>query len=138
MAGPYSEANQSDLKHAAQKAGLPINPTPDHTGNYIEWVGPLRLCLPQPVSGSSLTLWQGKNLIIKTGSVADLVASKLIRYDEIDQGDIQYLLQSYPISFEAIQAAVKCLPQPFADDPMLHDNLANLCIDMKTWRTCHD
>lgn len=138
VAGPYSEANQSDLAYAAGKAGIPINPDPEYTGNYIEWIGPLRLCLPQPIADNSLTLWQGKNLVIKSGSVADLVASKLIRYDEIDQGDIQYLLQSYPVSFEEIQAAVKRLPPPFARDPILNDNLKNLGIDMKVWRNCHE
>lgn len=133
VAAPYSNANESDLRRAAEEAGIPVNPAADYDDNHIEWIGALRLCLPPPQDEYSITLWQGKKLVIKTGSVADLVASKLIRYDELDQGDIQYLLQSNPVTFENIVAAVKRLPPTFANDPVLQDNLASLYTDMQTW-----
>jgi hypothetical protein len=82
VAGPYSQADEADVRRAAGRAGLPVNPGEDYGGDHIEWVGPLRLCLQPPVAGAEMTLWQGSKLCIRTGPVADLVASKLIRCDE--------------------------------------------------------
>ena len=133
VAGPYSAADQRDLRQAAEAAGLPINPDEGYGGDHIEWVGPLRLCLSPPVEGRGLTLWQGARLQIRTGDIADLVASKLIRYDDLDRTDIQYLLAAGRIPFAHVQRAVERLPAPFADDPLIRDNLGNLQGDMASW-----
>jgi len=133
VAGPYSSADQGDLRRAAEAAGLPVNPDTDYAGDHIEWVGPLRLCLRPPEKGEGITLWQGERLRIETGSIADLVASKLIRYDDLDRSDIQYLLSSSRLPFRAIAAAAARLPPPFADDVLVRQNLDHLQEDMAIW-----
>jgi hypothetical protein len=134
VAAPYSTVDQVDLWHAAQEIGFPVNPADDYSGDHIEWVGPLRLCLPPPVAGTELTLWQGARLRIQTGSLAALIASKLIRYDELDRGDIQYLLAQGRVSFFEVESAVSRLPAGFATDSVVQDNLVNLKADMQLWR----
>jgi hypothetical protein len=134
VAGPYSDVDQGDLRQAAETVGLPVNPTDDYAGDHIEWVGPLRLCLQPPVEGQALTLWQGARLRIRTGPIADLIASKLIRYDEIDQSDIRYLLTQGAVPFTDVETAVTRLPALFALDPLVRDNLQNLKADMDMWR----
>lgn len=133
VAGPYSVVDQGDLRKAAEAAGIPVNPTDGYAGDHIEWVGPLRLCLQPPVEGNGLTLWQGARLLIRTGSIAELVSSKLIRYDELDRSDIQYLLAASRLPFEEIARAVERLPPPFAANPLIRDNLDNLKADMALW-----
>lgn len=133
VAGPYSAGDPVDLRRAAETAGLPVNPAADFDGDHIEWIGPLRLCLPAPLPGTELVLWQGVKLRVQTSSVAALIASKLIRYDEIDQGDIRYLLTQQRVSFAAIAEATDRLPGPFAHDSLVRDNLANLKTDMAMW-----
>jgi len=81
-----------------------------------------------------MILWQGEKLTIKTASVPELVASKLIRYDEIDQGDIQYLCSQSPISFSDAESAVRRLPPPFNADALVLENLENLRNDLQIWR----
>ena len=134
VAGAYSRANMSDFHRACGEIGLPVNPAEDYPGDHIEWVGPLRLCLPPPSDSSTITLWQGRKLTIRTGSVADLVASKLIRYDELDQADIQFLLSQQPQSFTDVAAAVDRLPPPFCRDVLLRENLENLRRDVVAWQ----
>jgi len=133
VAGPYSVVDQGDLNQAAAKAGLPVNPDEDYVGDHIEWVGPLRLCLQPPVEGKGLTLWQGARLRIRTGDIADLVSSKLIRYDDLDRSDIQYLLATSRLPFSEIARAAERLPAPFAHDPLVRDNLNNLKADTAVW-----
>ena len=133
VAGPYSEVDQADLRRAADSVGLPVNPGDDYAGDHIEWTGPLRLCLQPPVEGTGLTLWQGAKLRIQSGPIADLIASKLIRYDEIDRSDIQYLLSQRPVSFLEIEEAAARLPAPFARDPLVRENLDNLKTDLEMW-----
>ncbi len=81
-----------------------------------------------------MTLWQGEKLTIKTASVPELVASKLIRYDEIDQGDIQYLCSQSPISFADAESAVRRLPPPFNTAALVLENLENLRNDLAMWK----
>lgn len=139
VAGPYSTADEADLRRAAESVGLPVNPDEEYSGDHIEWIGPLRLCLQSPVEGTEMTLWQGASLRIQTGSVADLVASKLIRYDEIDRSDIEYLLSQVRTSFAEITSAAERLPAQFARDPLVRENLENLRADMGMWGvTCDD
>ncbi len=138
VAGPYSRADEGAVRRAAERAGLPVNPEEDYRGDHIEWVGPLRLCLQPPVEGSEMTLWQGARLRIHTGSVADLVASKLIRYDDVDRSDIQYLLAQARTRFDQIREAADRLPAPFARDPLVRENLENLRTDMKMWGLVSD
>jgi hypothetical protein len=133
VAGPYSNANEADLRRAAESVGLPVNPGETYGGDHMEWIGSLRLCLQPPVAGRRVTLWQGERLRIDTGPVADLVASKLIRYDAIDRRDIQYLLVQSPAALSDIEAAVARLPVPFARDPLVRENLENLRADMSMW-----
>ena len=133
VAGPYSQADEADLRRAAERAGLPVNPGEDYGGDHIEWIGPLRLCLQPPVEGTGMTLWQGARLCIRTGPVADLVASKLIRYDAVDRSDVQYLISQARTPFSQIQGAAARLPGAFASDPLVRENLDNLRTDMEMW-----
>ena len=80
-----------------------------------------------------MLLWQGTQLTVKSGPPADLIASKLIRYDEIDQGDIQVLLSQTRISFDDVADAVKRLPPPFSHDCMVLENLQNYRTDTELW-----
>ena len=137
VAAPYSDADYASLVLAAQKAGIPVNPDGDTTTNHIEWIQALRLCLPAPVPEKSMLLWQGTKLTVKSGSPADLIASKLIRYDEIDQGDIQFLLSQTRISFDDVADAVNRLPPPFNDDCMVLENLQNFRTDSELWNGGH-
>jgi hypothetical protein len=133
VAGPYSQADEADVRRAAEAAGLPVNPGDAYGGDHMEWIGPLRLCLRPPVAGTEMTLWQGARLRVQTGSAADLVASKLIRYDAIDRSDVQYLVTQAGVSFGDIEAAARRLPAPFARDPLVIENLQNLRADLAIW-----
>jgi hypothetical protein len=134
VAGPYSDAVYGDIAQAAENAGIPINPDEQTSSNHIEWVQALRLCLPKPSPEGGTTLWQGEKLTIKTASVPELVASKLIRYDEIDQGDLQYLCTQSPIAFSDVESAVRRLPPPFNTDALVLENLENLRSDLEIWK----
>jgi len=134
VAGPYSDADLGALMQAAEQAGIPVNPAVDTTANHIEWIQALRLCLPKPSAEHATVLWQGARLTIKSGSAADLIASKLIRYDEVDQGDIQYLLLQARVTFADVADAVNRLPPPFNDDCMVLENLENFRADAEVWR----
>ncbi len=133
VAGPYSEADEADLRRAAAAAGLPVNPDEAYTGDHIEWIGPLRLCLQPPMKETTLTLWKGCRLCIRTGSLSDLISSKLIRYDETDRSDIQYLLAQGRVPFEQIAHAAARLPAPFDRDELVRENLENLKTDIVAW-----
>jgi len=133
VAGPYSSVDEAALARAGEKAGLPVNPDSDYLGNHIEWVGPLRLCLPLP-DDDGLTLWQGKRLVVKSANIPALVASKLIRYDETDRGDVQFLYSQFPFDWESVCRAAKKLPPPFAGDILVRDNLEALANDLQLWR----
>ena len=134
VAGPYSSADFARFAEASAAAGLPVNPASDFASNHLEWVGALRLCLPPPPPETeSIVLWQGANLTVKTGRVADLVASKLIRYDESDQSDVQFLFNASRFTIESIAAVVKTLPRPFDTDALVLENLANLETDLVVW-----
>ena len=134
VAGPYSSVSHAELAHAAERAGLPVNPEdPLFAGNHLEWVGALRLCLPPP-GKDIMTLWQGKRLTIQTGSVPDIVASKLIRYDETDKADIQFLVSQSAFSWEAVRVAAANLPLAFREDALVIENLNNLATDLLLWK----
>jgi hypothetical protein len=134
VVGPYSNANYAVLAAAAGKAGIPVNPEVDSSSDHIEWIQALRLCLPKPLPEHSILLWQGDNLTVQTAPPAELIASKLIRYDALDQGDIQFLLAQSPISMDDVDAAVRRLPSPFHTDAKVLENLANLRRDVAMWR----
>lgn len=133
VAGPYSQADIGDVRQAAAQAGLPLDPDENYSSDHIEWISQLRLCLPKPNPETEMLLWQGRKLTIKTVSPAQLIASKLIRYDEIDRSDIQYLCFQRKIDFSEIEAAAKTLAPPFNRDPIVLDNLEDLKVDMKIW-----
>lgn len=135
VAGPYSSGNMAEIARASQRAGLPLNPDPSYQGNYLEWVGPLRLCLPPPQEGGKgLELWRGENVTVRSSCVEDLVASKLIRYDETDRADVQYLYAQFNFDWPSVREAAGRLPHPFKIDPVVADNLSNLETDMRMWR----
>jgi len=134
VAAPYSRADFGDLQRAAALAGLPVNPDESHRGDHIEWIAALRLCLPPPETGTEIVLWQGTRLTIKTVPVPQLIASKLVRYDAIDQSDIQYLCSQTKVDFLSVAAAVRTLPPPFDRDALVLENLRNLETDLKLWR----
>ena len=134
VAAPYSNADYSDFRRAAIAAGLPVNPDEQYAGDHIEWITELRLCLPRPSPETDITLWQGRLLTIKTAAIEQLIASKLIRYDEIDQSDIRYLVSHRNVEFGQIETAAKSLPHPFNCDHVVLENLQNLKTDIKMWR----
>jgi hypothetical protein len=133
IAGPYSVVNERALAVAARQIGWPVNPPDDFPGDYIEWVGPARLCLASPAAEDAMVLWQGSRLTLFTVPAADLIASRLIRYDPTDQADIQFLQIQARVRFEDIAAAVDRLPSPFRGDALVRENLSNLCRDMERW-----
>jgi len=133
VAAPYSDANVPALEAAARKIGLPVNPPDDYTGDYIEWVGPTRLCLAPPHPATSVVLWQGARLTVFTLPPSDLVASRLIRYDPIDQGDIEFLMIHARVRPEDVVQAVGRLPAPFREDTLVLENLDNLRRDAPRW-----
>jgi hypothetical protein len=133
VAAPYSDVDESDLRRAAELAGIPLNPADDYSSDHLEWISAVRLCLAKPNAGTDILLWRGRNLSVKTGSVPQLIASKLIRYDEIDRSDIQYLCRQIPVRIDAVEAAVGDLPEPFREDALVRENLANFKIDAGLW-----
>lgn len=138
VAGPYSNVDQAELETASSRAGLPLNPDPLSQESHLEWVGPLRLCLPPPQEGIlGLKLWQGTRLTVVTGSVPDLVASKLIRYDETDRSDIQFLFTQFRFEWQDVQKSATRLPHPFGIDALVLKNLDNLKADMAAWGGNH-
>ncbi len=134
VAGPYSVADMGELRRVAENLGMPVNPGEQDDRQHIEWVGPLRLCLPPPAPETDMVLWTGRRLTVKTGSVADLVASKLIRYDESDRADIQFLVRQCGVAWADVQSAAQRLPVPFRDDALVRENLGNLQTDMLLWQ----
>ena len=76
------------------------------------------------VSGTTLYIYGG-------AAVAALGAN--IRYDEQDQQDVQFLLGNGRATMDEIRESVGRLPPTFRDDPLVHDNLANLETDRKIW-----
>ncbi|MEI7900040.1 MAG: hypothetical protein WCK89_07295 [bacterium] len=136
VAGPYSVIDQAELARVAAAAGLPVNPSdPLYEGNHLEWIGPLRLCLPPP-GDDVIILWQGRKLTVRTGSVADFVASKLIRYDETDRADIQFLYTQKRFTWESVRESVERLPELFRYDALVRGNLDDLVRDMRLWEGC--
>ena len=133
IAGPYSVVNERALAVAAQSIGWPVNPPDDFPGDYIEWVGPARLCLAVPARETAPVLWQGSRLTLFTVPPADLIASRLIRYDPTDQADIQFLQIQARVRFEDIAEAAHRLPPPFRDDALVRENLHNLGRDLERW-----
>ncbi len=133
VAAPYSVVDEGDLRRAASVAGLPLNPPDDYASDHLEWISALRLCLAKPNPGTDLVLWRGNKLLVKTGSIPQLIASKLIRYDEMDRSDIQYLCRQTPVKVAAIVAAVGELPEPFNIDALVLANLENFRVDVALW-----
>jgi hypothetical protein len=133
IAGPYSTVNQRALQAAAEAIGLPVNPAEDFSADHIEWVGPERLCLAAPSAESRVALWQGSHLAVFTLPPADLVASRLIRYDPTDQADIQFLVAHGRLRFEQVAEAVRRLPEAFRSDALVLENLSNFRRDLQRW-----
>lgn len=134
VALPYSRFNLSEFSEASAAAGLPVNPSFGYQGAYLELVKPLMLTLPAPKSEESLQeLFVGTNLVVRTGSGADLVASKLYRYSDQDQEDIQFLMLRGGVTMADVAEAVERLPERFRHDVLVRENLANLESDLKLW-----
>ena len=134
VAEPYSRFDRTTFPAASAEAGLPVNPSDDYDAAFLELVGAFRLCVPAPTDEKpGQIVFKGVNLTVRTGSVADLIASKLIRYDEQDQQDVQFLLGNGRATMDEIRESVGRLPPTFRDDPLVRDNLDNLETDMKIW-----
>ncbi|MBI4023817.1 MAG: hypothetical protein HY360_02485 [Verrucomicrobia bacterium] len=133
VAAPYSQADFVGLQKAAAQAGLPINPDEMYSGDHIEWVPALRLCLPKPDAATEMLLWAGRRLRVKTVALPQLIASKLIRYDSIDRADVQYVCQRAKVEFSAIAKAAGQLPPPFDCDSLVRENLESLKSDLNQW-----
>lgn len=133
VAGPYSRVNERALATAAGQIGLPVNPPESYTGDHIEWVGSLRLCLALPSEETAPVLWRGGRLTVFTLPPADLIASRLIRYDPTDQADIQFLLIQARVPFAQLVEAVERLPASFRNDALVRENLENLRRDIERW-----
>jgi len=133
VAAPYSTVDEGDLRRAAAVAGLPLNPPDDYASDHLEWISAVRLCLAKPNPGTDMVLWRGNKLVVKTGSRPQLIASKLIRYDEMDRSDIQYLCRQTPVKVAAVAAAVGELPEPFNNDALVLENLENFKVDVALW-----
>jgi hypothetical protein len=133
VAGPYSKLNFEDFRKASRAAGLEVNPAEFDAGEHVEWISGARLCLAPPESTETMTLWQGRWLVVKTVAAADLVASKLIRYDPVDQSDVRYLIHQLRVTHDDVVKAVARLPAGFRQDAIVHENLGNLAEDMKSW-----
>lgn len=134
VAAAYSVADYPDLERAAREAGLAMDPDETSQEDHIEWIGPLRLCLPEPDDATSLTLWRGRRLTVRTVSAAELAASKLVRYDAIDAADVRFLCSQAGLSFEDVSKAARRLPARFGDDPIVRENMEALRADMDMWR----
>ena len=135
VALPSSKLDLTDFTTASAKAGLPVNPAFGYQGAYVELVKPLMLTLPQPKSETDVQeLFRGVNLVVRTGSGADLVASKLYRYSEQDQEDIQFLMLRGGVTLAAVRESVTRLPERFREDVMVIENLGNLERDLALWR----
>lgn len=133
IAGPYSTVNEQALAVAARQVGLPVNPPEEYSGDHLEWIGPARLCLAAPAPDNAVPLWQGSRLTVFTLPPADLVASRLIRYDPTDLADIQFLSIQARLQFEDVAQAVNRLPQAFRADALVRENLENLRRDLQRW-----
>ena len=134
VAEPYSRIDRAEFAAASAKAGLPVNPDADYDSAFLELVGAFRLCVPEPTSEKpGIVVYSGRNLTVRTGSAADLIASKLVRYDEQDQQDIQFLLKTGAVTLEAVKESASRLPAAFREDALVRENLANLGADMKIW-----
>ena len=134
VAEPYSRIDRAEFMVASAKAGLPVNPDADYDSAFLELVGAFRLCVPEPTAENpGVVVYSGRNLTVRTGSAADLIASKLVRYDEQDQQDIQFLLKTGAVTLEAVKESASRLPAAFREDALVRENLANLGEDMKIW-----
>ena len=133
VAGPYSRLDYEEFRQVSRQAGLEVNPVALDAGEHVEWISGARLCLAPPESTGTLTLWQGRRLVVKTVAAADLVASKLIRYDPVDQSDVRYLASQTKVSHAEVAAAVERLPPGFRNDALVRENLENLKEDMRLW-----
>lgn len=135
VALPYSTVELSEFAEASSRAGLPVNPAFGYQGAYVELVKPLMLTLPKPASETDcVVLFRGDNLTVRTSAPADLVASKLYRYSDQDQEDIQFLTGPGGATPEAVREAVSRLPARFRDDVLVRENLANLEADLRLWK----
>lgn len=135
VAGPYSKLNFEEFRQASRQAGLDVNPAGIDSADHVEWIAGVRLCLAPPESAGTLTLWQGRNLVVNTVAAPDLVASKLIRYDAIDQSDVRYLIGQMRLMYADVAQAVERLPAGFRNDVLVRENLRNLQEDLKLWRS---
>ena len=136
VAAPYSKIDLATFREASEKAGLPVNPPPGCQSAYLEIVGGRMLSLPEPAAGRApVVLFSGVNLTVATSPDADLVASKLVRYNDKDRGDVQFLAESSKLAFSDVENAVRRIPANIRDDVLVRENLENFRGDLAMWRT---
>ena len=135
IAAPYSRINPARFVEWSDMAGIPVNPPEFDNGICVEFVQANRLSLPVPrnEANDSVSVFTGRNLTVLAASPVDIIASKLVRYNEHDQQDIQYLIIAGRVEYKAICEAVSRLPPLFRGDVFVHENLENLKSDMEIW-----
>ena len=135
IAAPYSRINPARFAEWSAMAGIPVNPPVLNDGISVEFVQANRLSLPVPrnEANDSVAVFTGRNLTVLAASPADIIASKLVRYNEHDQQDAQYLIVAGRVSYAAICEAVSRLPPLFREDELVRENLENLKSDMEIW-----
>lgn len=134
VAEPFSTLDRAAFAAASAEAGLPVNPGLDYDAAFLELVGPFRLAMPAPDAAHPGTeLYRGRNLVVRTGSAADLVASKLVRYDDQDRQDVQFLTGEGGATLDEVREAVSRLQPKFREDAVVCENLKNLEADLSIW-----
>lgn len=135
IAAPYSRVNPVRFSEWSAAAGIPVNPSKFDNDVCVEFVQADRLSLPVPkdIASDAVAVFTGCNLTVLAAAPADIIASKLVRYNEHDQQDMQYLIGVGRVTYASICEAVSRLPPTFREDVLVRENLENLKSDMAIW-----
>ncbi|MBO6166950.1 MAG: hypothetical protein J6P13_01200 [Kiritimatiellae bacterium] len=134
VAAPYSRVDMVSFKEASKLAGLPVNPGMGYQGAYLEFVEERMLALPVQKRDEATVLFRGLNLTVITASESDLVASKLVRYNDKDRSDVQFLAGLGKVSPEDVKASVARMSPRLRSDVLVAENLSNLETDFMLWK----
>lgn len=106
---PNSDFDELELKRAVTEAGLLFDPKSELEPNtaYVQIVEP---GLVQVGQFDGVLLKRMGRLRITRPPYENLVASKLVRADAKDIQDIQFLIQTYRVTSEAVAQVVESLP----------------------------
>jgi hypothetical protein len=130
---PSSRFVEADLRRACVEAGLGFNPSDKDFAeeDYLEVVPEETLVLPRPAPERAYnTVFRGQRLIVKTPPAADLIIGKLKRLEIEDIGDINFLIERFPLTEADLKEAFGRLPARFRADPVVQDNLRFIVKDL--------